>query len=49
MLVYRARPVGEPGAAALEWRWSALSELDPSSMPEADLPIVRALLSGAAV
>jgi 8-oxo-dGTP diphosphatase len=48
LLVYRARPVGEPGAAALEWRWSPLSELDPSSMPEADLPIVRALLSGSA-
>jgi 8-oxo-dGTP diphosphatase len=49
MLVYRARPVGEPGAATLEWRWLALSELDPSSMPDADLPIVRALRSAAAV
>jgi len=48
MLVYRARPVGEPGSAALEWRWSPLSELDAAAMPEADLPIVRALLSEAA-
>ena len=48
MLAYRARPVGEPGAAALEWRWLAVEELDPSVMPAADLPIVRALRSEAA-
>jgi len=48
MLAYRALPVGEPGAAALEWRWLAVEALDPSVMPAADLPIVRALRSEAA-
>jgi 8-oxo-dGTP diphosphatase len=48
MLVYRGRPVGEPGAATLPWRWVPVSELDPASMPEADLPVVRALRSEAA-
>lgn len=48
MLVYRGRPAGEPGAATLPWRWCPLTELDLSSMPEADAPIVRALRSEAA-
>jgi len=48
MLVYRGRPVGDPGAATLPWRWAPISELDPASMPDADLPVVRALRSGAA-
>jgi len=48
MLVYRGRPVGEPGAATLPWRWVPVSELDPASMPAADLPVVDALRSEAA-
>ena len=48
MLAYRALPVGEPGAASLEWQWLPFAELDPSVMPAADLPIVRALRSEAA-
>lgn len=48
MLVYRAEPAGEPGRGALEWRWQPVSELDPETMPAADVPIVDALRSEAA-
>jgi 8-oxo-dGTP diphosphatase len=36
----------DPRRASVRWRWTALSNLDPTEMPEADRPIVERLRTG---